>query len=540
VTAGGRRGAQGTALGRARWGRLLGPWLVLGVIAAALLAWIWTSAAEQRQDRVVPTLAVVALGSSAGLLWTLVWLLALSRLRWPRRIGWSAVLLLGLGAAASVVRVGGWTGDVVPVVAWRWTAEPGAERGPIEPSSDLPPGRASSDADFPQFQGPHRDGSVPDVGLARDWAANPPRERWRRRVGAGWSGFAVAGDHAVTQEQVGGQELVSCYDLRTGAPRWVRGSAARWEDPIGGPGPRATPSIHDGRVFALGATGILSVLDLATGAVIWCKNVLDDHGAAPPAYGVSASPLVTRRSVIVSVGGSEGRSLVAYDREQGEKIWSAGDGAAAYSSPRVAELAGRTQVLVLNGSGLVGHDVADGRVLWQVPWPEGTERVSQPVVLSGDRVFLSTGYGVGGKLFHVRDAEGSGIAVERLWESTGLKAKFTNVVTRDGLLYGLDDGILACLDGADGRRRWKGGRYGHGQILLVGELLLVLSERGEVVLVEARPDGPRELARLSALAGKTWNHPALAGRLLLVRNDREAACYELAPAGPTAGGDRAP
>jgi outer membrane protein assembly factor BamB len=190
------------------------------------------------------------------------------------------------------------------------------------------------------------------------------------------------------------------------------------------------------------------------------------------------------------------------------------------------QLAGRPQIVWLGEQHLVAHDPADGALLWREPWPAGTEKVSQPVLLAGDRVFVSTGYGVGGKMFHVRDAGGH-IEAELTWETTALKAKLSNVVLHEEHLYGLDDGILVALDASDGSRGFKGGRYGHGQLILAGGVLLIQSESGDVVLVEAAPRAHRELGRLAALSDKTWNHPALAGRHLIVRNDREAACYEL-------------
>jgi outer membrane protein assembly factor BamB len=380
--------------------------------------------------------------------------------------------------------------------------------------------------DFPQFHGPWRDGVLERNDLETDWQRHAPRRLWRQPIGKGWSGFAVVGPHAVTQEQRGDHELVSCYERTTGELLWVHSDLARHDDPLGGPGPRATPTIDRGRVFTLGGTGLLNGLDLESGELLWSVDVLTDNSASAPPYGVAASPLVLGDQVIVPAGGPEGRSLVAYDTETGERLWSGGDHRAAYSSPLFATLVGREQIVLLNGSHLVGHSAKDGSLLWQYAWPGGTENVSQPVILPEDRVFLSTGYGIGGKSFRIVEEAGS-LAAELEWESRSLKAKFTNVVERDGYLYGLDDGIMACIDSRTGDRVWKGGRYGHGQILLVGDVLLVQAESGEVVLVRATPDGHHELARLEALEGKTWNSPALAGQHLLVRNDREAACYEL-------------
>jgi len=499
----------------------LWPLALIGMGIGCALGWIWGFVGEQRQDRILATYLVV--GGAFALV--LLWLLVLSRLTWRVRLGGLAVLA-GLPLAAGLLlERRGVTGDIVPVFGWRWSKRP-ALSSPVARPTPSGPARATGAADYPQFLGAHRDGTVPDARLSRDWTRRAPREIWRRPVGAGWSGFAVAGSHAVTQEQRGDDEVVACYDRATGEPVWTFAARARHEDPLGGLGPRATPTIADGRVHALGATGLLHALDLVTGAPLWTVDVLADSGAPPPQYGLSGSPLVTGGLVIVLAGGGAGKSLAAYDAGTGARAWSGGDDRAAYSSPVAATIGGIEQIVVLTQSHLAGHAAATGARLWAFPWPDGTEKVSQPVVLAPDRVFVSTGYGVGGKLVDIV-ARGAAQEAVLAWESGGLKAKFTNVVHRDGYLYGLDDGRLACIDVVTGARRWKGGRYGHGQTILAGDLLLIQAETGEVGLVEAAPEAYRELGRVRALRGKTWNHPALAGAHLVVRNDVEAACYEL-------------
>jgi outer membrane protein assembly factor BamB len=513
-----------------RWRWLVVPAVAVLVLAAAGLAWAWLAPADQRQVHVVRTMGITALALPLLVTWVFVWLLFLSRLPWSRRLLAAAGLATALGLAAASVRIRGVSGDVVPLLTWRWTTAPGdLPREAAQPRSGPRSARepAAGSADWPGFLGPARDGVVAGVRLARDWSAAPPRRLWSRSIGAGWSSFAVAGSHVVTHEQRGEDELVTSYDLLSGTPRWTHADPARFENAIAGSGPRATPAIANGRVYALGATGILNVLDLETGERLWSTNVVEDAAASIPTYGVSASPLVVDGWVVVAAGGPSGRSVVAYERETGARAWAGGSAAAAYSSPMLAELGGVRQILLLDAEGLAGHVVGSGEVLWSHPWPQGTERVSQPVLLSDDRVFVSTGYGVGGRLLHVGPGGDGRVTARVLWESLGLKAKLTNVVHHDGPLYGLDDGILACLDVATGERRWKGGRYGHGQLLRVDDLLLVLGEHGSVALVSATPDGFRELGSFAALEEKTWSHPALAGRYLLVRNDREAACFEL-------------
>jgi len=506
---------------------LIWPVAVVALVVVVAVIWVWSVESPQRQLPLHRT-TLVGLGATLVLgLWFLVWLLFLSRLRWRARLLLLVPpALIGVFLALSL-EMRGFTGDAMPILGWRWTGNPDEVQlaAVVSPEAGGEHAAISSGNGYPQFLGPRRDGSVTEVRLSRDWPESFA-PLWRQPVGAGWSGFAVAGAYAVTQEQRGAEETVTCYDLESGVLRWAHADEARWVDPLGGPGPRATPTIVDGRVYTLGGTGLLNALDLRSGELLWSRNVVQENGARPPTYGVSSSPLIVGEAVVVAAGGPDGRSLAAYHRETGEKLWSGGDDPAAYSSPVLAELVGRRTILLLSDANVVGHDAADGSVLMSYPWPT-TEMVSQVLVLPGEQLFVSSGYGVGAKLLGLRHEADGGIEAAPVWESRAMKAKFANVVHRDGYLYGLDDGILACVDASNGERQWKGGRYGHGQLILVHDLLLVLGENGRVALVDATPGAHNELAAFPALEGKTWNHPALAGRLLVVRNDREAACYEL-------------
>lgn len=504
-------------------GLRLWPVALILVLAGAALIWIWSGESLHRQSQVIRTLLVAVLTLVALVLW----LLLASRLRRRRRMAVAVVVLTA--TLLALVEVRGVSGDLIPIFAWRWsprvdeslavTVEGEVQQDVVRP---MDPAR-----DFPQFLGPHRDATLPHARLDRDWARTPPVRLWRQPVGAGWSGFAVLGPLAITHEQRGASEVVVAYDVESGAIRWTHSDEARFADVLSGDGPRATPAIADGRVYSLGAGGLLNCLDLETGARLWWRDILADHGASVPGYGVTASPLVMDDVVVVAAGGREGGSLAAYDRLSGAPRWSGGDQAAAYSSPRVATLVGVRQILLFGQAGLAGHDASSGSVLWHHPWPSGTERTSQPLPVGGDRLFLSSGYGIGGQLLEIgRHADG-GFGATVVWESTRLKTKFTNAVQRDGYLYGLDDGVLVALGLRDGERAWKRGRYGHGHVLLAGDLLLVQTEKGEVVLVEATPEAHRELGRFTAVEGKTWNTPALAGDLLLIRNATEATCFRL-------------
>jgi outer membrane protein assembly factor BamB len=381
--------------------------------------------------------------------------------------------------------------------------------------------------DWPQFLGPHRNSTVEQPELARDWKAQAPQRLWLRSVGPGWSGFAVAGSRAITQEQRGDDETVVCYDLLSGVPLWSHADPVHFQSSLGGEGPRATPTIAGHRVYALGATGILNCLDLETGKLLWSKDVVRDAKAKVNEWGMSSSPLIVDDMVVISAGGRDNRSLDAYRASTGEPVWGAGTDGAGYSSPCLVTLAGVAQILIFNDGGVSAHDPVTGTNLWKYHWPGGNPHVSMPIVLPNDRLLVSSGYGVGSELVQVQRDPGGAFHATRIWKSTRLKAKFTNLVQRDGYIYGLDDGVMTCLDASSGEQKWKDGRYGHGQEILVKDVLLVGAESGEVILLDPNPKEARELARFSALPGKTWNPPALAGEYLVVRNDKAAACYRL-------------
>jgi outer membrane protein assembly factor BamB len=458
-----------------------------------------------------------------------LWFLIFSGLRWRTRISTLAGAAATIAVVGAAVRVDGVYGEMIPQFRWRWAPARDYDLAKVDIPSlaaeriDL---RHTSPRDFCQFLGPKGRGVLEGVPLARDWSKQPPRLVWRQPIGAGWSAFSVVGDYAITQEQRGDAELVTCYELLTGKSRWVHEDQVRFSEVMGGDGPRATPTIVDGRVYAMGATGILNCLDGATGKVLWSHDTLAEHGQKNLPWGKSCSPLVFEDVVVVTLGDANDPSLVAYTGDAGRPLWHAGHDKASYASPVLATPAEREQILVVNQASVSAHDPAYGDLLWEYPWPGEYAKCSQPLPLSDDRIFISAGYGIGCALLEVKSADGV-LSVNERWKKLHMKTRFTNVVATKDHIYGLDDGILACLELATGQLKWKGGRYGHGQVLLVDDVLLVMTEDGEVVLVQADPSGHRELTRHKALTGKTWNNPALAGRYLLVRNSQEAACFEL-------------
>ncbi len=479
------------------------------------------------------------------------WAAATARLsNGVRRMSMVATMILAC-ATLTLIRTDGITGGARSVLHWRWT--PTAEQrlltqtrdetvplvSPPSPAPSPSPAAATTPektpappvpekpAIWPGFRGPNRDDVIRGVRIETDWSKSPPVEMWRRKVGPGWSSFAVRGALVYTQEQRGDDEDVSCYSLASGKLVWRHRDAARFWEAGAGAGPRGTPTVIDGRVYTFGATGIVNALDANTGAVVWSRNAQSDTGATRPEWGFSSSPLVVNGVVIVAASGR----LVAYDVPTGTPRWFAQTGGGSYSSPHLMTIGGAAQVVMLSGAGVTSVTPDNGKPLWKHAW--AGMPILQPAQTSDGDVLIAEGDLVGGKgtrrLAVAR--ESGGWTVQERWTSTALKPFFNDFVVHTGHAYGFDGSILACIDLQDGARKWKGGRYGHGQLLLLPDqdVMLVLSEEGELALVKAAPDQFTQIARFpSALEGKTWNHPVLAGDVLLVRNGEEMAAFRLA------------
>ena len=461
-----------------------------------------------------------------------VWAVATRHLsKGRRRAAMVATILLACGVWA-LLRSDGLDGEGAPDFTWRW-AETAEERllarAADEPKA-LPsaPAAPEMEAVWPGFRGPDRDGSVPGVRIATDWSASPPVELWRRAVGPAVSSFAVAGDLLYTQEQRGDDEIVASYSVTTGEPVWRHRDAARFWDSHVGAGPRGTPAYRGGRVYTFGATGIVNALDAADGTVVWSRNAASDTDTEVPGFGFTSSPLVVDDIVIVAVAGR----LVAYDAVTGDPRWFGPEGGGGYSSPHLLTIAGVAQVLLLNGAGATSVAPADGTLLWEHTW-QGYSYVQPALTADGDVLISDIDFMPSGmRRLAVTQGPG-GWTIEERWSSPGLKPHFSDFVVHEGHAFGFDGAILACIGVGDGERKWKGGRYGHGQLVLLRDqdVLLVLSEQGELALVAASPKGFKELARFPAIEGRTWNHPALVGDVVLVRNSQEMAAFRLSLAG---------
>jgi outer membrane protein assembly factor BamB len=514
-------------------------------------------------DHAVRNIITLILAFS-GLVSLVLWFLRESgySARLKRAVGWGLLATVAVGCA--LVRIERVSGDLVPQFAFRWTASrdrllprAGTAAADGEQGAAAPDWTPRPEEDFPRFLGPHGSGGIDSVVIgssvtgsstatAGSTAVDFAPVVWRQPIGAGWGGFAICGDHAVTLEQRGEEELVTCRSVVTGEIEWVVPVTARHQTVLGGVGPRSTPTIRDGVVYTTGATGWLHAIDGPSGRVRWRKNVLDDLGidaaahAAAVAWGRAGSPLVTDTLVIVPGGGpragagnapGEFISLAAYDRSTGARVWTGGTEQISYATPERVSVAGEDLILVVNEAHVAAYDPATGAERWSFAWPghsNSDASCSQAHVIAGDRIFVSKGYGIGAAVFERTAAAEAKPVWSAVWSMPALlKTKYANVAIHDGHAYGLSDGILECVRLADGKRMWKGGRYGQGQVLRVSDMLLVQCESGEVVFVACTPDAHRVVGRTAALSGQTWNNPAVSGDRLLVRNAEEAACLKL-------------
>ncbi len=418
------------------------------------------------------------------------------------------------GRAAAAAEAGASPGAPTPADA---SLRPPAEPGPALKAAGYWIG----------FRGPLGDGIYAEMPLSTAWPAGGPRRLWTQPVGAGHSSFVAANGVAFTIEQRRRREVVAAYAIDTGRELWTNEWDALFQESAGGPGPRATPAWHAGRLYALGATGELRCLDAGTGRLVWRTNILEDNGAENARWAMAASPLVVDGKVIVLPGGAGGRSVVAYDAATGERVWSALDDQQAYTAPMVATLAGQRQIVIVSARRAAGLSIDRGTLLWEYPWVTDFDvNAAQPVVVGDSRLFLSAGYGHGAAVFELTP-RGETMEARTIWQNNRMKNKLSSSVFFQGHVYGLDEGILACVDAATGELKWKGGRYGHGQLLLAGDHLIITTERGELALVKATPESHQEAALVPGIDGRTWNHPAIEGGRLLVRNGEQMAAFDL-------------
>ncbi|MAS96816.1 MAG: hypothetical protein CMO55_26800 [Verrucomicrobiales bacterium] len=475
-----------------------------------------------------------------------LWHLAFGRAPFRSRLKRFAIFVgiyisLWIGAKALLRYDGSASGSSFPKFSWRWT---GPEQAPkieaIAPETqNIDPELLEAAGDAPNFLGPNRNGMWDSVPFGTDWKTNPPQLIWRKPMGLAWSSFVVSGNKAITQEQKGDEERVTCLDLFTGKELWhhsdpeTRLLLVRAENEgaaMGGDGPRSTPRIDDQKVFSVGATGKINCLDLETGKQIWKKDLVEDFNCSIQRWGFANSPLLLpEQDAVVFPGGDiDGPTLISLSRDNGDLKWIFEAEGASYSSPRLLTILGTPQIVSVNRESLTGVNPENGELLWRFDWPVRYPKVCQPLLIGDDRILITASYGAGSFLVQLENNDSTWKA-SKVWKSIKLKTKFSTCAVLDGYAYGLDEGRLACLDLKDGSRVWKDQKYGFGQNLLFSDWLLIQTEPGPIVLGKPTPEGFTETARLDALSTMTWNVPTMAGRLLLTRNEREAACFLLPP-----------
>lgn len=510
------------------------PWIVVAVCFMAIVSIRLTA---HTSDFALANILTVLIGFVAWL--SLVSALAASAL--PSGF-WKLVLFVPIACCCllfGLFKFERVDGDLVPRFRSRWMSTSNlptldSDTHPRIPAELITP----RPTDFPKFLGPNSNARLDTVTIDADWTATVPQILWKHEIGDGWSGFAIQGDVAITMEQREAEEWVSAYNVLDGKLLWKFVIPSIHSNVMGGTGPRSTPTIADDRVYAVSAVSRIVCLELATGAEIWSRELLELAGTSQSefetqvSWGRAASPLLVDNHVVVPLGGAANSraTLISFDKSTGEEKWRSGNDQISYSSPQLATLSNIQQILLISEKKLAAYTIADGKQLWSTDWPgnsNGDATVSQPVVVDGTHVLISKGYGEGAKYLQV-ELLGEEWQVKELWAKKGLlRTKFTSSVVKDGYAYGLSDGILECVALQDGKRQWKNGRYRQGQVLLVGEHLLITSEVGEIVLVQLDPRNFDELARFPVIGDVTWNTAALSGNRLLMRNSDEAACVIL-------------
>lgn len=433
----------------------------------------------------------------------------------------------------------GTRGDFAFDMDWRWNQTPEqqflaerANQNALGTPKEVPTRVDLNEPEWPGFRGPGRDGNQSGDTFLDDWST-PPEELWRVRVGPAWSSFALAGEFLFTQEQRGDQDAVVCYRADSGQEVWASEVESRFFEALGGLGPRATPTLADGKVYAMCAEGYLRCLDAKDGGELWSQDLREVAKCDPPMWGFSSSPLICKGVVSVHAGGDNEWGVVAFDSLSGQLRWSADSGKQSYSSFQEVQLGDSTYLAILTEQGAHLFDPETGESRVQHEWPHTGYRALQAQLVGDNRLLIPTGMGRGTRLIEI-DKAGDQLTATELWTTRDMKPDFNDFVIHQGFLYGFDNQIFACVNLNDGQRQWKGGRYGKGQVLCLSDsnLLIVVAENGDLVLLRATPDKHEELARIAALDDKTWNHPVVVGDRLYIRNAVEAVCYRLPTTSP--------
>jgi len=385
---------------------------------------------------------------------------------------------------------------------------------------------SEANPDWPQWRGPNRDGISAQKGLLTHWPDAGPKVLWSVAAGAGYSGMSVKDGKLVTTFAQDGAEFLLCYATNSGQELWRYRLDSQFNNSFGN-GPRSTPSIDGNRAFALSAKGMLAAVNVSTGAEIWQHNLGAEYGGRMPTWGVATSPLVYGNLLIVDVGGRNDYGLVAFDKRTGKVVWKSPEALPGYSAPILVTVGGVKQVLSFTGNSLLSVDPANGKRFWNYPWTTSYDvNAATPIFIAPDKVFISSGYGKGGAVLKMIP-EGNTVRVERVWASRVMRNHFSTSILHDGHLYGFDEGTLKCVDLKTQKATWRKRGMGKGSLIYADGHLIVLSERGKLVLVKASPKQYVETASAQVLSGRCWTLPSIGDGKLFLRNQKKILCMDL-------------
>ena len=394
---------------------------------------------------------------------------------------------------------------------------------------------AAGASDWPQWRGPDRNGISHETGISKKWSDGVPRVLWRVPLGEGFSGISVVNGRVYTMFSEGEDEFVVCLDASNGKEIWRFRSDSTYYESEGGNGPRATPTIDGEFLFTVSAQGKFYALNSVNGEKVWSYDLIRDFSSYMPRWGFSSSSLVEDNMLLVEVGGNNGKFIVAFDKTNGDVLWSSLTDKLGYASPIAVTIGGVRQLIVFAGLRLLSVSTDNGELFWSYPWRTGRFDVhaATPIFIAPDRIFISSAYGKGAAVVKVKvmdspeSSSGIKMEVEEIWRSERMQNRLATSVLHGNHLYGFHKTILKCIDANTGTEKWKARGFGEGTLILAEDHLIILGDRGKLGLVEATPAAFNEVASAEVLSGLCWTAPALANGRLYARNEKEMVCLDM-------------
>lgn len=398
-------------------------------------------------------------------------------------------------------------------------------------ASLAPAAPAAMTHDWPQWRGPNRDGLSSETGLLTNWPTDLlTLKAWEAKTGAGYSTVAVAQGRVYGFFQDGEQEAVVCWEADSGKERWRYRYAAFYKNDFGN-GPRSTPTVDGDRIYTVGATGLMHCLKTQPaqpeGEVLWKKDLLKEFEAENLRWGVSFSPLVVGDLIYVNPGGPNGKSLAALNKYTGEVKWTSEDDRAGYSSPVLANLAGKKQIVFFTAEGVLGVDPDNGKLYWRYPWSTSYDVHAATPIVTSDYVFISSGYGRGCAVLKIEPDGQGGLRPHLVYKNRKMKNHFSSCVLYKDYLYGFNDSVLTCMEFRTGKVCWEQSGFNKGSVLVVDGHLIILGETGLLALAEATPDGYRQKATFQISERRCWSVPVFCNGRLYVRDEEKLICLKM-------------